>query len=87
MTCRELNDFVLDYLSSELPVPLRQAFDRHLDACVNCRMYLATYEATIEVQRLAFRADPAPEAPLPEDLVQAILAACESGGAAKKRKR
>ena len=80
MTCRELNDFVLDFLSGELPAPLRQVFDRHLDACGNCRMYLATYQATIKAERLAFGADPGPEAPLPEELVQAILAARDSQG-------
>jgi anti-sigma factor RsiW len=79
MTCRELTDFVLDYLSGELPAPLRQAFERHLDACGNCRVYLAEYEATIEAARLAHRDDLAAEAPLPEELVQAILAACEQG--------
>jgi anti-sigma factor RsiW len=79
MTCRELTDFVLDYLADDLPAPLRQAFDRHLDLCPNCRVYLATYDATITAERLAFGDELAAQPPLPEDLVQAILAAREPG--------
>jgi anti-sigma factor RsiW len=81
MTCRELTDFVLDYLAGDLPVPLRQAFDHHLDACDNCRVYLATYEATITAERLAYGDDRGAETSLPEELVQAILAARASGRA------
>jgi anti-sigma factor RsiW len=77
MTCRELTDFVLDYLAGELPAPLRQAFDRHLDACPNCRVYLATYEYAIKAECLAFGEELGAEPPLPEDLVRAILAARE----------
>lgn len=81
MTCRELTDFVEDYLSGGLPAALRQAFEGHLALCENCRVYLSTYDATIKAGRLAFGDDLAAPAPLPEDLVQAILAARDSGGA------
>jgi anti-sigma factor RsiW len=75
MTCRELTDFILDYLSDELPARLREAFERHLEACPNCRVYLASYELTVHAGKLAFADEGAGERPMPEDLVQAILAA------------
>lgn len=75
MTCREADDFLMDYFSGEMPADLRQAFERHLDECSNCRAYLATYDATVRVTRRA-HADPDSDAreALPEDLVSAILA-------------
>ena len=73
MTCRELTDFILDYLSNELPAALHDAFEQHLALCPNCRAYLTTYELAVRAGKLAF-ADEASE-PLPEDLVQAIIAA------------
>ena len=44
MTCRELADFIADYLSDELPAHVRAAFDEHLRVCPNCVKYLAGYE-------------------------------------------
>ena len=76
MTCRELTDFLADYLSDELAAPQRDAFERHLAACSACRRYLASYRATIEMGKAALRPsddDVPPE--VPEGLVHAILAA------------
>ena len=74
MTCRELADFILDYLAGELPRDVRSAFDAHLAVCPNCVSYLATYQATVDASRIAFDAggmDASLE--IPEDLVRAIL--------------
>ena len=74
MTCRELADFIADYLSRELPTPIRDAFDHHLTLCPNCRRYLASYEATIALGKAAFDDENAAvPADVPEQLVQAIL--------------
>jgi anti-sigma factor RsiW len=76
MTCRELADFIGDYISGELLAGTRAAFDRHLSVCPNCRHYLAGYKATIELGRRAFEDDSADIPPdVPEELVKAILAA------------
>lgn len=76
MTCRELADFIADYLSGELPANVRTAFDDHLRVCPNCRKYLASYEETVKLGRRAFEHDDAElPADIPEDLVTAILAA------------
>ena len=76
MTCRELADFIGDYLAGELTAAARAQFERHLRVCPNCRRYLAGYEAAVRLGKIAFGNDDAPVPPdVPEDLVLAILAA------------
>ena len=74
MTCRELADFIADYLSGDLAPAARAGFVRHLELCVNCRRYLAGYEETIRLGRQAFAdEDAAVPHEVPEELVRAIL--------------
>ena len=40
LTCRELADFILDYLSGELSRESRAEFDRNLRVCILIRKYL-----------------------------------------------
>lgn len=76
MTCRELADFLGDYLAGELPADVSAAFDRHLSLCPNCVHYVASYKSTIELGRRAFADEQADAtSAVPEELVQAILAA------------
>jgi anti-sigma factor RsiW len=76
MTCRELADFLMDYLNGELTPEVRAAFDRHLSLCPNCVSYLAGYKTTVELGKQAFRDDDADASTeVPDDLVKAILAA------------
>lgn len=70
MTCREVADFLFDYLSGELGNDVRARFERHLAVCGNCRAYLATYQATIRLARAATVTEPPP---VPEALVSAIV--------------
>jgi anti-sigma factor RsiW len=76
VTCRELADFIADYLSDELPGDERAQFERHLGACSNCVIYLEGYRETVKLGQAAFDN---PDAPVPdtvpEELVKAILAA------------
>ena len=76
MTCRDLTQFLMDYLSEELPPGQRAAFDEHLGDCPECVAYLKSYQATVKLGRDVFRHpdDPVPD-DVPEELVQAILAA------------
>ena len=80
MTCRELTDFIADYLSGELSPEVRGAFDTHLSRCPNCVNYLASYKAAVTLGRGAFTADDAADAApaVPDDLVRAILSARRS---------
>jgi anti-sigma factor RsiW len=75
VTCREFADFIMDYLTNELPADVAASFDRHLSRCPNCHTYLAQYRATVAAGREAFADDRArvPDE-VPEDLIQAILA-------------
>jgi len=76
MTCREFADFMGDYLSGELALDSRAAFEQHLRLCANCQKYLAGYEETVKLGKQAFADDDAavPQQ-VPEELVRAILAA------------
>ncbi len=76
MTCRELNDFLLQYLSAELTPEVRTTFEAHLRDCPPCAAYLKSYEDTVALTR-AVLADPDAAVPedVPEELVQAVLAA------------
>lgn len=75
MTCRELAEFIADYLSGDIPPDVREPLERHLSRCENCRHYLASYEATVALGRRAFENENADVPPdVPEDLVKAILA-------------
>jgi len=75
LTCREFLDFVMAYLDGELGARERELFDRHMDLCPDCVTYLGTYRETLRLERLCRE----PDAPLPDDvpeaLVQAVLAA------------
>jgi anti-sigma factor RsiW len=76
MTCREFVEFLMDYMSQELPEDMREVFDRHITACPDCVTYLTTYRETIVLCRESFRvAEEDVPVEVPEDLVQAILAA------------
>ncbi len=75
MTCREVVEFLAEYLSAELPLDQRRAFDEHLKACPECRAYLQSYAAAVKLGKAA---SGQPE-PVPEELVRAVLAARRKG--------
>jgi len=51
MTCRELNELLLDFLAGELTEDQIQQIKDHLDDCPPCVTILATYRLTIQVTR------------------------------------
>ena len=76
MTCREVVDFLTEYGSGKLPAAERAAFEEHLAACPPCVAYLKSYEEAVKLGK-AVTSNPddcVPDA-VPEELVQAILAA------------
>ena len=75
MTCREVADFLAEYLNGALPEREHQLFERHLRLCPNCVEYLAIYRTTITLGRHAFDETDAVERGMPEGLVSAILSA------------
>ena len=76
MKCRELADFLFDYVSGELPNENRIHFEFHLSKCKNCHEYLVQYEMTIKAGKIACdeQSDELP-ANMSDDLVKAVLAA------------
>ena len=80
LTCRQLADFLGDYFDGALAGDVRREFDRHLAVCPSCIRYLEGYKSTLQLARQAHRdgGEPAAANPadtVPEELVQAILAA------------
>jgi anti-sigma factor RsiW len=73
VTCREVLNFLSAYLDGELPEEEGVAFERHIAACDSCIAYIQSYQQTIELSRGALAGDEEPD--LPEDLIQAVLAA------------
>jgi anti-sigma factor RsiW len=79
MTCKQLVEFLEQYLAGELAVGVRENLESHLETCANCACYLASYQNAVRL--VAFCAKPpddAPPAEVPEELVQAILSARSS---------
>jgi hypothetical protein len=76
LTCAEFERFIQDYQEGSLGSRERRVFDFHMDLCPMCRVYFETYLRTIEAGRsvCATVAEAAVE-DLPDDLVEAILAA------------
>ena len=74
LTCQEVSDFLAAYLAAELAADERARFEAHLAVCPDCRTYLRQYEATRDLCKGALDAE-ARDAGVPEELVQAILAA------------
>lgn len=76
MTCRELVDFLMEYLDGELPADQRDIFESHVGECPPCEAYLDTYKQTIRLGKgVCSEPDGAAPEDVPEQLIQAILAA------------
>jgi predicted anti-sigma-YlaC factor YlaD len=74
LTCREMTDFLADYLDGSLALAERHVFDKHLADCPECTAYLQSYAETIRLARQTREDDTLPVA-VPDELVRAILAA------------
>lgn len=71
ITCRQLIDFIVDYVDGALDEMSQHDFERHLQVCASCRNYLDTYRQTMSLTRIVVTDEPVDDAP--EELVQAIL--------------
>ena len=75
MTCKELVEFLMDYLDGLLSEPERRRFEEHLGECPDCVAYLATYREAVRLGKEACAAGDSIPTDVPEELVRAILAA------------
>ncbi|HMC63677.1 MAG TPA: zf-HC2 domain-containing protein [Gemmataceae bacterium] len=72
ITCRELVELLIDYVSDELPAERRVYLEQHLEQCPPCVAYLESYQVTIKLTRRL------PATPLPEELASRLRAAVEA---------
>ena len=68
MTCRELVELLIDFVSDELPAEHRQRIEQHLRRCPPCEAYLASYQTTIRLTRQL------PCEPIPPELERRLRA-------------
>ena len=74
LTCKEILDFLDEYVGGTLPPDRRAAFDRHLAICVECTAYLDSYRKTVSLTREAStQPDRDRVASMPEGLIRGIL--------------
>ncbi|MBI3770206.1 MAG: zf-HC2 domain-containing protein [Deltaproteobacteria bacterium] len=72
MTCRELIDFLAEYVAGTLDVRERATFETHIADCPACIDYVRSYRETIRVARDTAARD-ATAAEMPRELTDAIL--------------
>ncbi len=76
LTCKELTEFLNDYIDEVLSPERRAVFERHIAICPDCQAYLQSYRRTMEMAALSMkRAVAGLPDNLPPDLIRAILAA------------
>ena len=75
ITCRQLIDFLDDYVEHRLSAGERERFDDHLGRCAPCQRYLRGYQGTLRAVAVACAPESAPPSDVPGELVAAILAA------------
>ncbi len=73
ITCRQFEDFIMDFLEGSLAPVHRRRFEMHLRTCRECRQYLMRYRATLAMAHAAGAADPT--AAVPRALLRAIAGA------------
>jgi hypothetical protein len=51
ISCKQLVDYCMDYLSGSLPAEERESFDGHLAYCPECVKFFHTYKKTPAISR------------------------------------
>ena len=79
MTCREVDQLLMQYVAGELRADVVSVFDDHLAGCPDCRAYLDSYRRTIALGKSAFADGNQPASEIvPEDFVKAVAAAAKA---------
>ena len=74
MSCKEVEDFLLDYLEGNLGFCTRMRFRLHLLVCPDCPKYIQEYKNTIALGKQLFEnPDEAADGKVPDDILEAIL--------------
>ena len=76
MICREVTEFLMDYETRSLAPTLLEAFERHLERCPDCRIFIVQYRETVKAGRHACAEEAADAATvMPDELLRAIMTA------------
>jgi anti-sigma factor RsiW len=75
MTCKDFIEFLHEYLGDELPEAQKRLFEEHLAICDSCVAYLSNYEDTMSLAKACFSDEEPVPHEVPQELVNAILAA------------
>jgi anti-sigma factor RsiW len=75
ISCRALIDFLDDYVEQRLSAAERERFEEHLAVCAACVRYLDGYRGTLRALAVLARETEVLPQEVPEELVEAILAA------------
>jgi anti-sigma factor RsiW len=75
VTCKQVADFLDEYLRGTMPEEQRARVEEHLAVCPDCRHYLDQYRQTIALGKAAFAA---PDDPVPDSVPEELLAAIRS---------
>jgi anti-sigma factor RsiW len=74
MTCREVAELLIDYVSGELPPEVVEHLREHFKLCPPCVTYMETYQITIRLTRQL------PDVPPPPELIERLKASLEETG-------
>ncbi len=75
LTCKEFDEFMIDYLEGGLPVWQKFMCWLHVKICRECAYFVQQYRRVIALGQRAFDSpdDPVPDS-VPEELIKAALA-------------
>lgn len=75
LTCKEFDEFMLDYLEGGLPVWQKYICWLHVKMCRECAYFIQQYQRVVKLEQTAFDSPDAqvPDS-VPEELVKAALA-------------
>ncbi len=75
LTCKEFDDFMVDYLDQGLPVWQKFMCWLHVKMCRECAHFVREYQRTIALGKMAYDDpdEPLPDS-VPEELIEAALA-------------
>lgn len=76
LTCKEVEDFLIDYVDGEMNFVTRLQFRMHIGMCRDCNRYLKAYINAIHMEKQIFE-HPDDEAigNVPDEILNAILSA------------
>lgn len=74
LTCKEFDDFMIDYLDGGLPAWQKYMCWLHVKMCRECAEFVRQYRRTVALEQIAYDSadDPVPDW-VPEELIQAAL--------------